>query len=127
MVAAALVGPLIDEGERLIRALDKASIDLDAALWFYDADSEEWRLLLASPTLQQKGPQRAYATVQAALSGIPHRALALSNISVVSPDDVLIKALRMAIRTGPGITGIRFTHNTINHIFIEDAYIYRVQ
>jgi hypothetical protein len=39
----------------------------------------------------------------------------------------MLSLLRVAISTGPGISGIRFTHNTINNVLIEDAYIYRLE
>jgi hypothetical protein len=126
MVTAALVDNLIEDGKLLVQALDETGIDVQAALWFYDSDSEDWRLLIASHTLQAQGPLGAYATIQTALDAIPHQSLALSGVRVISPDDPLIKALRMAIRTGPGIAGIRFSRNVIDHVFIEDAYIYRV-
>jgi hypothetical protein len=126
MVTAALVDSLIKDGERLVQALDQASIDVQAALWFYDSDSEDWRLIIASHSLQSQGPLEAYAAVQAVLDTIPHRTFALSSVRVMSPEDPLIKALRSAIRTGPGIAGIRLSRNVIDHVFIEDAYIYRV-
>jgi hypothetical protein len=52
--------------------------------------------------------------------------LSLQNISLVSPNDDLVKLLKAAIKTGPGVSNIRFTGNVINNVFIEDAYIYRV-
>jgi hypothetical protein len=38
----------------------------------------------------------------------------------------MITLLRVALRTGPGIGGIRFSSNVINGTLIEDAYIYRL-
>jgi hypothetical protein len=127
MVTAALVDSHIDDGRKLVLALDDMNIDVEVALWLYDSDSEEWRLLIASRKLQEHGPLKAYETVQTALAGIPHRSIALSNVTVVSPDDPTIRALRSVISTGPGITGMRFSRNVIDHVFIEDAYIYRVR
>jgi hypothetical protein len=126
MVTAALVESAIVDGAKLILALDEEGIDVPAALWFYDSESEDWRLLIASGQLQHLGPQKAYAKIQAVLEGTAIRTVKLSNVSVVSPSDPIIRALRVAIHTGPGITGIRFSRNVINSIFIEDAYIYRV-
>jgi hypothetical protein len=39
----------------------------------------------------------------------------------------LIALLKAAISTGKGVGGIRFSRNTINGHYIEDAYIYRLQ
>jgi hypothetical protein len=47
-------------------------------------------------------------------------------VSIAKKDDPLLKLLRIAIKTGPGISNIRFSRNTINGVIIEDAYIYRL-
>lgn len=118
----------IEEGERLIRTLDSANIPVEAALWFYMAENDRWRLLIATPLVDEKGPREAYATIRRAIEQmLSSLAIRLSQISVVSPDDDLVQLLRAAIQTGPSISGIRFTGNVINGVFIDDAYIYRVQ
>jgi len=52
--------------------------------------------------------------------------LALSHIAITPPDSSLIRVLRSAVTTGPGISGIRFSRNTIDGTYIEDSYIYRL-
>ncbi len=126
MVTAALVDQLIEDGRRLLTALDDAGMEIQAALWFYDTESEEWRLLIAWPELQRQGPLKAYERIQAVLDGITHRSIALWNIAVVSPNDPVIRALRTVVRTDRAATGIRISRNTIDNVFIEDAYIYRL-
>lgn len=123
-----LVDSDIKAGEVLLNKLDEIKFKVKAALWFYSTDSEEWRLIFASPTVDEKGPKNAYEKVQSHLQGLKKQhKLSLQNISLVSPNDKLIKLLRTAIKTGPGISGIRFTKNVINNVLIEDAYIYRLQ
>lgn len=117
----------IEEGKKLIAALDKQGLEIDAAMWFYSSDADGWRLLIASPLLERKGPKEAYTLMQSVLRRLsPPPRISLKDISVVSPSHPVIKLLRMAIRTGPGISGIRFTRNVINSTLIEDAYIYRM-
>jgi hypothetical protein len=49
------------------------------------------------------------------------------NISALSPRNRLVQLLKLAIRTAPSaIAQIRFTSNTINNVFVEDALIYRL-
>jgi hypothetical protein len=123
-----LVNKNIEDGKKLIEALDKSDFRLDGALWFYFADSDEWRFLLASPLVDEKGPKEAYALIQSVLAQLqPSLRISLKHISVLSPKSELIQLLRRAIRTGPGISEIRFTRNTINSKFIEDAFIYRIK
>jgi hypothetical protein len=50
----------------------------------------------------------------------------IQNISVVDTQEPFISLLLGAIRTGEGISGIRFSRNTINGTFVEDTYIYRL-
>jgi hypothetical protein len=90
-------------------------------------DSEEWRLIIASPIVDKDGPKKAYEQVQSQLQEFNGRYnLSLRNIALVSPDDKLIKALRSVVKTGKAISHIRFTKNVINGVFIEDSYIYRL-
>ena len=60
---AILVGPNIDAGKRLLQALDIAKIKVDAAFWFYREASEDWRLYIATPLVQELGPRMAYSKV----------------------------------------------------------------
>ena len=51
--------------------------------------------------------------------------LFLRQIAAVRPTDELIAALRKAIQTGHDLASIRLTNSAVDHILIEDAYIYR--
>jgi hypothetical protein len=51
--------------------------------------------------------------------------LPLSSIGVLDANDDLVRLLKAAIRTGPGLSRIRFSRNVINGHFIDDALIYR--
>ena len=126
MVRTTLVKEWIEAGKSLTQALDQANFQVDASLWFYDLNTDQWRLMIASPLVDKEGPLEAYRAIQKALDGLEQEDLRLSDISVVSPNHHLIELLRAAVRTGPGISGVRFTRNRINDQFIEDAYIYRL-
>ena len=109
--------------------LDEINFEVKGALWFYLSEPKEWRLIFASPAVDKNGPKEAYEKVQSQLEKLKQKQpyeLSLDNVSLVSPSDNLIKLLKSAIKTGPGISDIRFTRNVINNVFIEDAYIYRV-
>ena len=117
----------IQEGKDLVEALDKTEFKVDASLWFYSSDSDEWRLLIASPFVEENGPRKSYGFIRSVLTqpSLPS-GISLKNISVLSPDHQLIKLLKTVFSTGPDIAGIRFTRNVINNTLIEDAYIYRI-
>ena len=126
MVRTTLVKEWIEAGEKLTQALDDAKFEVVASLWFYDPDTDEWRLIIASPLVDREGPLHAYREIQKALGALQQKYVSLSDISAVSPNHDLIKLLRIALKTGAGISGIRFTRNRINDQFIEDSYIYRL-
>lgn len=129
MAKTSLVEPDIAGGARLVEALDRAGLQVKAAFWFLIPELSVWRLFLASPIVVEQGRRAAYERVQEVLGELRSagvEAPSLDNISAVSPDDEIVRLLSTAVRTGPGISEIRFTSNTINGVFIEDAVIYRV-
>lgn len=128
MDKTALVERNIEDGRRLLEALDEADFQVLAALWLYVVEDEEWRFMVASPLVGQRGTKESYAFIQGVLAQLsPPSEISLKQVSVVSPKHDLLKLFRIAIRTGPGLSEIRFTGNTINNVFIKDAYIYRMQ
>jgi len=53
--------------------------------------------------------------------------LTLQDITLVSPDEPVVKLLRTVVKTPPISTSpIHFAGNSINNMFIDDAYIYRM-
>jgi hypothetical protein len=116
------------DGEKLLKALDSSGIEISAALWLYDADQGEWRFLIASPLVDEKGPLEVYKIIREHLATLNlSDEMGSSNISVVGKNDKLINLLKIAIQTGPkSVSQIRFTRNVINGTLIEDAYIYRI-
>ena len=119
----------IEGGERLLEALDKIDLNVCAALWSYSSDSDKWRLMIASPLVDQEGPRAAYTVIQSELAElIPPPAISLEDISAVGLEQRLIQALRTAAREYPGMVSKRwFKQTVINGVFIEAAYIYRVE
>ena len=127
MVASALVDRKIERGRRLIKKLDDSRFPVTAAFWYYFPEAEQWRLVVASPTVDSQGRRAAYAEIhKIQRRGVRLPPLSVSEITAVSPRDPLVKLLSSAIRTRPGIAGIAFSGNVINGVYIEDAYIYRL-
>ncbi len=120
----------IQEGERVIKALDDAGFEVRSAFWFLFPEPNEWRLIIASPYVDKLGPRRAYFQLQRVIKSKrvdPPVDLTLRDFSLVSPKQELVRLLRTFIQTGRGIAHARLTQNIINGVLIEDAYLYRVQ
>lgn len=129
LVKEVLTEGIIKAGADLTKSLDELGWPVNASLWFYFSDENQWRLIVASPAVEAEGPKKAYGHVLAALKKVPEgpSKLNLQDISVLELNHPLISLLRISINTGPGISGIRFSKNVINGQMIDDAYIYRLQ
>ena len=128
MVTQALTPELIDAGEKLLEALDASGLKVRAAFWFFSPEPGVWKLMVSIPGLVGQGPKKAYKRIQACLAKIAEAApsLSLDDVVLAKGGEPILDLLRRAIRTGPGISGIRFTNNVVNGALIHDAYIYRL-
>jgi hypothetical protein len=124
----ALVDRDIDEGRRLIQALDQAGFPLVAALWRFLALEGVWRRLIASPKVREAGPRAAYAAIQDVLRQSPI-GLPLHRISAVGPDEPMVTELRIFAGTDPApfIGSTYLQKAVIGDTYVEGAYIYRAQ
>jgi len=123
-----LTDSMIKAGAALIKKLDERGESPDTAFWIYFPDIQQWKLMLAEVKLGEIGPKELYKKIQDTISANNSEIgkLSLDDVALAKPDAPIVALLRTAIRTGLGISGIRFTNNVINGTVIEDAYIYRL-
>ena len=123
-----LVDRNIVEGKELIEALDRRDLNIKAAMWFYFEESDEWKLLIATPMIDKKGTKEVYRIIQTVIGEMSESKTSVSfkDVLVLSPKDDPIKLVGNVIRTDTGLSGIRFTKNIINNKLVDDAYIYRL-
>ena len=128
VVKEMLTQEMVQAGSELTCRLDEAHLEVRASLWLYMPDKNLWRLIVASPAARQHGPKKVYQQIQTILSKMSDKTwkIPLHDISVVEESDSLIASLRASMGTKDGISGRRFSRDTINGHFIEDAYIYRM-
>jgi hypothetical protein len=111
----------------LIEALDSKGVEVKAALWLLSPELEEWRLIIATPLIDEQGPIAAYTLVQSVLEATPEaQSISLDSISIVSPGDPMVKLLGKTFRTGPVITRLELTKASVRNVFFEEAHIYRM-
>ncbi len=115
-------------GKRLIERLDELNFSPDAALWLFFSEENIWKLLLSSELVRTEGPRNYYKKILEINKKTDPEDLiiSLNDIGVTDKSNQTIQLLKSAISTGPGISGIRFSKNTINGMFIDDSYIYRI-
>jgi hypothetical protein len=127
MDTTTLVEKLIDEGRRVVDALVGGRLPVNAALWLYFPEPEEWRLAVATPWYDLKGSRRTYARIRTILGTLtPPTPIPLLNFTALSPAADLIEGLRTANTIGTGIVERRLRGVFYGNVFIDDAYVYRI-
>lgn len=127
MAPATLVNFDIENGESVIKALDKAGKAPKVALWAKLPDYENWRLILASDRIDQDSPFSGYSEIIKALraADIPvQRRPAILLNPMKSP---MIEALRSSFGEAKDTYGIRLGGQTFGDKYIEDAFVYRIR
>lgn len=127
MAQAALVDAAIRGARELIDRLDATGFHPDSALWLYRTDSNDWILLLGASGVSEAGTRAGYMATESLLRTQNFGPIRLDDVVIVDNDDPLLRVLRVALKTGPELSEIRFTRNRIGNTFIEDALIYRLQ
>jgi len=127
MVETNLTKELIDAGARLVKKLDERGLAPDAAFWLYSPEEQTWKLLLVEVKLAKKGPKAAYSEIQKILAKHAQELenIKLDDLVLEKPDARIVELIRKAMRTGSGVTGIRFKNNVVDGTLIDDAYVYR--
>jgi hypothetical protein len=126
MDQATLVSFDIENGERVIQALDDDGKSPDVALWAKIPDYEDWRLVIASQHLDQRSELSGYTEINAALkkAGIPmHRR---PTISMRPMDNPFIQDLRRALSSNTDTFGMRLGGQMFGGKYLEDGCFYRI-
>jgi hypothetical protein len=133
MVETSLVENDIQSGRTLLdelRKTDSQSVPhflVGSAFWLYRPEALSWRLFISTPLIDQRGPAGAYTDVQGVIRSLPKPlSISMQDISVVSPNDKLVKAMKKAAHIPAGENGIRLSRTRVDDTYIEDAYIYRL-
>lgn len=129
MVTPELVNRDIDDGKTLVQQLDQDQFSVTAAFWYYRPEDENWKLIIGSNIVGREGPTEAYRRLGKTMKRIKTEGgrkfeLESSRVELVKPKTPLLDLLKKAVKA-PGIQSIRFSKNTINGVYVEDALIYR--
>ncbi|HEY5330124.1 MAG TPA: hypothetical protein VIJ79_09590 [Acidobacteriaceae bacterium] len=125
MDKATLVGLDVETGARIVSVLEDAGIAVKVALWMVTSEYEAGRLVLASSSLDQVHPLRAYETVFEILHGkFVHETPLLL---VLRMRDPFIQSLRQLFSKSESVEGMRLGGQMIGNRFIEDGYVYRIR
>jgi len=134
MVETSLVESDIESGRALLDELKKSDSRFStphflvrSAFWLYRPEGSSWRLFIATPLVDQRGTTSAYGDVQGILRSLDKPlSISLKDISVVSPNDKLVKAMKKTALVPSNVKGVRLTRTRVDDTYIEGAYVYRL-
>ena len=130
MVKTSLVESDIESGRQLLDEVNKIDPHflVEAAFWFFRPEVLEWRLFIATPLVDKRGPASAYTDIQSALRSLAGSSwISMQDISVVSPADKLVMVIRRAVSIPIGAKGVRLARTRVDDTYIDEAYVYRVR
>ena len=113
-------------GDFLLKEQNKKHIKIDAAMWFFYAEINDWKYILVFDEFSQKGSSFVYE----AISDINRKALSkrykripLNYIEVKSNTSFIYKSMKGLIHMQSG--RVRIANSMINNFEINDCLIYR--
>jgi hypothetical protein len=117
----------IENGQKVIDALDHDGKTPNVALWAKLPDYENWRLVIASDRLDQASQFLGYSEINDAMdkAGIPiHRQ---PTIFMRPMDNPLVKDLRRTFASTSDTYGMRLGGQVFGDKYVEDAFVYRIR
>jgi hypothetical protein len=125
MATAALVNLDIENGERIVKALDEDGKSPNVAIWAKLPEYESWRLILASEHLEQQSAL-GYGQINAALRKANFPISRKPAIYLRPMSSPMIAALRKIFGGAADVYGMRLGGQTFGDKYIEDAFVYRI-
>lgn len=117
----------IDFGKQLWESLrNNRMFPADGVLWLLESE-HGWRLLVASPKVDELGRQRAYEELANTTRGVVPVANQPLRIELISPETPFYQALRSVFGKTMSVEGVRLGNTQINGMYIDDAYLYEVR
>ena len=129
MATATLLNYELEEGQRLIDALNLAGLSTESALWIYSSDSESWHLMLTSEICDREGALKAYKEILIVFRDVqPELKIDWTSLIAVSPKHELIEDLGQSqLQWHHNLSGRRLTDNMVKGMRVDDSYIYQIK
>jgi hypothetical protein len=124
---SALVSYDIENGQKVIDALDRDGKTPNVALWAKLPDYEDWRLVIASDRLDQSSSLSGYEEINATMkkAGISYRKRPAILWRPI--DKPFIQALRRVFASAADTYGMRLGGQMFGDQYLEDAFVYRIR
>jgi hypothetical protein len=127
MDQTALVSFDIENGQRVITALEQDGVTPDVALWAVLPEYEDWRLVLASRQLDDRSLLDSYSVINTAMRNAGMTFLTEPTIFFCRMDEPFIQSLRSFFASAGETYGMRLGGQKFGNQYIEDAFVYRIR
>ena len=121
-----LVERNIEEGARLLCALDLAGVPIDAAFWLLSSEWSDWRLVLATPLYKERGSNEAYRQILDVQRNTDGTDTLYGCMAITRTDDRRVRAMQSSLRNGLPWPGFRLDGAYAEDVEIIDSHIYRL-
>lgn len=117
----------IDFGRQLWQALRQNTIfPANGVLWLLDSE-HGWRLLVATPRVDELGRRKAYEELGNITRGVVPGAGHAPVVELISPTVPLYQGLRSVFGKTSSVEGARLGNTQIGGMYIDDAYLYEIR
>lgn len=117
----------IDFGRQLWQVLRRnKTFPAEGVFWLLDSENG-WRLLVATPRVDEVGRRKAYEELGSLTRGIvsgPGQSLL---VELISPKTPLYQALRSVFGKTASVEGARLGNTQIAGMYVDDAYLYEIR
>ena len=126
MAARALVESDIDEGARLLNALDKTGLPIEVAYWMLSPEWSDWFLVLGTPLYDQHLTPSATQQIIDVRRSLENTDFLMGRLGVVPLYHRWVRALRKRLSRGLPHPGYRLGSFYAEDLEVEDSYVYRM-
>lgn len=116
-----LVAEQLAAGKRLIETLTAAQFDVRLAFWAWPAELEEWRLYLASPSVEEQGLQKTYLRLHEIIRQNPELGIDPFDVRLIGMTDSLTEAALATYKPKPYPAMSRFRRTVLG---VDGGYVY---
>ena len=126
MAENTLVEADLGKSEKIVSALERAGIPVSVAVWVVFPEYDDWRLVLASKSLDSLDKGDAYLRVNRTLKDAGITVWDTPTIFIMKTSDPFVRALRKVFGKTKSVAGMRLGGRTWGDRFVDEAYAYKI-
>lgn len=118
----------VEFGKQLWQVLRRSTkFPMCGVLWLFESGFNEWRLLIASPRVDEVGSRQAYGELSRTTKTVRASEDQFLRLVLISPTAPFYQALRSVFGKTASVEGTRLGNTQIGGMYIDDAYLYEIR